>query len=390
MLPRTSVGGALRLAVALLVVGSLVAGTVGSAAALGADAPSAASGSTGIGGTAAATTDSHCSFPVTRTDVTGTEVTIDAEPSAVVTLAPSAAQTVWEIGEEGRVVGVSQYAAYLDNASAKANVSGAGQTTVNVERVIELQPDLVLAPNVIRNDSVRSLRDAGLTVYKFDTATSIPFVVEKTRLTGRLLGACDAADSRADRLEEDVATVERAVEGEDRPRVLYYFFGFTAGEGTFVHELITLAGGENVAAQAGIDGYREISPETVVERDPEWLVLNSDSPQTPRSEAFNETTAVREDNVVVLDANYISQPAPRLVQSLTKLAEAVHPEAYAEANATPTPTQTPPPTTGPTVVSTTASSAEPTDTDTGISAPGFGLLAAAIAVLAAGLLARRD
>ena len=328
-----------------------------------------------------------CEFPVTVTDATGTDVRVDDRPERIVTLSPSAAQTMWEIGARDRVVGVTQYATYLEGADSRTNVSGAGQTLISTEQVVGANPDLVLAPNVVSNETVTALRDAGLTVYKAEFADSLQDVADKTRLYGRLVGNCEAANATADQMESDLATVEEAVDGEDRPRVLYTFFGFTAGEGTFIDEIITTAGGENVAAEANITGFKRISPETVVAEDPEWLVLNSDSPQVPQSDAYNSTTAVQEDNVVVLNSNYISQPAPRVIQSVRTLAQAFHPEAYAQANATATPTATP--TETPTETPGTTTQAVDDTPATTTSTPGFGAVVTLVSMLGVALLARR-
>jgi iron complex transport system substrate-binding protein len=367
---------------------------------LAAVAPAAAAGPAATGATPATTADvphattgqqfsqEQCPFPVTVTDATGTEVTVDAEPERVVTLSPSAAQTMWAVGAREKVVGVTQFAAYLEGADERVNVSGPGQTPVSTEKVVGADPDLVLAPNVVSDETVTKLRESGLTVYKAPFATSLDDVVEKTRTIGRLAGACEGAAERVAAMQSELDRVERAIEGEDRPRVLYTSFGFTAGEGTFIDAVITAAGGTNVAAEANATGYKQISAETVVAEDPEWLLLASSSPQPPRTDAYNSTTAVREGNVVVVDTNYLSQPAPRVIRPVRTLAQALHPEAYAQANetgttATPTATERTEPT--PTPSPTAAVDDTPAET----TSPGFGPVAAVAALLAAALLARR-
>jgi putative ABC transporter PGF-CTERM-modified substrate-binding protein len=304
----------------------------------------------GVGSAAAQT--GGCSFPVSETDATGTTVSLSAAPERIVTLNPSAAQTVYEISASDdpawdRVVGVSQFASYLPGTSSKTTV-GNGFSDATVERTIALRPDLVLVPNTIPDPTVRQLRDAGLTVYKFRSAESIDgdasgsgtTVTEKTRLTGRLVGECDGADNTVDSMERDLELVRDALRDEERPRAVYYFFGFTAGSGTFVDEVITTGGVENMAATGGANatqssGFFLVNAETVVSEDPTWFVLNSDEyseaqvPAGPNG-AFTETTAYEEGNAVVLDANEISQPAPRVVNAVLDVVKAVHPEAYRE------------------------------------------------------------
>lgn len=353
---------------ALIVLAALVPGTV------------AAAGTANAAG--------QCTYPFSATDATGLPVTVSDEPTRVVTLGPSAAQTMWEIGAKDKVVGVSKYASYLEGASAKTNISGSGQTFVVAEKVVALDPDLVLAPNIIPNETVATLRDAGLTVYRFEAAASIEDVIRKTERIGRLTGECEGAAETIAWMESELATVREAVSGQDRPRVIYTFFGYTAGSGTFVHEIITTAGGENLAATAGISGYGQLNQEIVVDQNPEWIVLNSGAPTVPKTAAYNGTDAVRNDQVVVVNENYVSQPAPRIVLSIRKLARTFHPDAYAAANATPTATPTPTATTrAPITDSPTASPAPTTTASDG--QPGFGVLAFLAALTLSALAARR-
>lgn len=346
--------------------------------------PVSAGGSTN----AAAGTTVECGFPFTATDATGTEVTVDSEPQRIVTLSPSAAQTMWEIGGKDKVVGVTKYAAYLEGAETRANISGSGQSFVNVEKVISLEPDLVLAPNVISNDTVAKLREAGLTVYKFPFQTSIDDIKQKTLLMGQLTGECDGAEETVAWMEAELSVVREAVDGQERPPVLYVFFGYTGGEGTFVHRIIETAGGNNIAADANISGYKQISQEIVVKYNPEWIVLNDGATQIPQTEAYNNTYAVQHDQIVVLQEEYISQPAPRIVLSVVTLAKALHPEAYEQAaqeTATETATQ------ASTATDTQTQTAVPESTPTTTSAnnPGFGVGVAVVAIALTIFLFRR-
>lgn len=327
--------------------------------------------------TAGATgTQADCAFPVERTDATGTAVNVSSDPDEIVALQPSAAQTLWEIGARDEVIGmpVNQYTAGLEGSQRPTNVVGGDDYTVSVETVVDLEPDLVLSPNATPTDTVDALRDAGLTVYHFREARSIADVYEKTRLTGRLTGHCDGADETVDSMRERIDRVQRAVAGEPRPTVVYPLGGgFVAGSDTFLHEIVTTAGGRNLAAEAGISGYGQLSQEVIVDGNPDWLILNDGLPRSAiQMDAYNETTAVREGQVVRVDPNEANQPAPRIVRPIETIARALHPGAMAAANET-TETPTPPTTT-----------ARPTTTPTGTAAsgqPGFGIAAVLVAVL---------
>lgn len=294
---------------------------------------------------ATSTTDTQeleCSFPIEKTDASGYDVTVKEEPERIVTLNPSAAQTMWEIGGREKVVGVSQFAGFLDGADSREVVTSGFPSSVNVEKVIKLNPDLVLAPNTIKTETVTQLRDAGVTVYRFSMAASIEDIYQKTDTIGQLTGECSGADSTVTNMRDNVQTVEAAVEGEERPSVFYDMGNrYTAGPNTFIGGIISKAGGHNIVADASTSqAYPQLSAEFIVEQDPDFLVVNAqpealdDDPKShiPEDSVLRETTAFKQGNIVVVDTNHISQPAPRVVEPMVQMTQAFHPEAYAGAN----------------------------------------------------------
>lgn len=321
-------------------------------------------------GAVAAEHDSdECSFPITETDATGTDVTLTEPATEVVVLDASSAQVFWEIGAEDRITGmpVEDFTAYLDGSETRRDVTDGQQVTV--ERVVELDPDLVIAPSYLDEETVEQLRETGLTVYQLGLEDSIQAIYEKTALYGHFVGECEAASETIDTTQAEIEEIEAAVAGLDRPRVLYYFFSFAAGDGTFIHELLETAGGTNVAAEAGVSEYVEISDEVVVEADPEWMVAPSHA-GLPDGEPYASTTALRSEQTLVVDENLVSQAGPRIVVPLRQMAEAFHPEAFDAPGEGSTPTDREP-------------SPEPDEQ------PGFGVSMAVVALLVATILGMR-
>ena len=388
------------LALSLLVL--LAAVPVGVGAVPDRSGPPAPNGS--LDRTAASTdraVQADCSFPASATDATGTEVIVESEPERIVVLQASAAQVMWELGVEDRVVGmpVQPYTAYLDGSGEKTGVLNQ-DGSVNRERVVALSPDLVVAPNVVPNSTVESLRNAGLTVYKSGFPSSLAAITEKVSLYGRLVGECERARSVNTAFNESVENIRENASERYNPRVFYYFFNFTAGQETFTNEIIETAGGRNVAAEAGVSGYRQVNLELVAERDPEVVVVPSDS-AVPSGEPWNSTTAYRNDRVVRVDTNLIQQPAPRAVGPMRNLSAAFAavgtptptvtptPEGRTgEATPEPTPTATPSPTSSP-GATPDATTAPGTSPGSGGNGPGFGLVGALVALVAAALLVSR-
>lgn len=323
-----------------------------------------------------------CTFPVSATDATGTTVTVDEEPERVVVIGPSAAQVMWEIGAQEKVVGmpVGRYTSYLNGSESRTNVVDSRLQPVR-EKVVGLDPDLVLAPNIVQNDTVENLRSAGLTVYRFEAAKSFDDVTAKTELTGRLVGEFESAAEVSAQTQGTVTAVEDAVEGRERPRAYYPLGdGFTAGNNTFINDIIQSAGATNIAADV-IEGYQPpINAETVVDKDPQWLIVQEGFP-VPSNDAVNSTTAVRENQIVRVNGNYINQPGPRTTQVLRTLAETFHPDAYSQIDFDAIETPEP----------TTCGGSDTSDTETaGGSGPGFTAGLALVAVVALGLFARRN
>ncbi|MFP4529777.1 MAG: PGF-CTERM-anchored ABC transporter substrate-binding protein [Halodesulfurarchaeum sp.] len=333
-------------------------------------------GAVGVMGTVTAQEETETDpFPLTVTDATGEEVTIEEPPERVVTLAPSAAQTMYEIGAQEKVVGISDRGTYLDWDEEKAIISN-DDGAVSTEEVVAQEPDIVLAPDIIGDDKVEQLREAGLTVYNFESATSMDDVVEKTRLTGELVGSADDANALADEMEESLEIVRTAVEDEERPTALYLLGGeYTAGDETFINSVIETAGGTNIAANH-FSGYAQISSEIVANESPEYILVSTEAPEViPDEDAYNNTAAVQNDQIIEINANYLNQPAPRTIQVVEDLASTWHPDAYESAVES-------------FAEETTADDANTTAVTTETETPGFGPILALLAIVGAAVRLR--
>lgn len=376
---------------------TLLATVLLATAALGAPGPVAAS----HGGSS----NASCSFPVTATDATGTQVTVSEEPDRVVVVGASGTQTMWEIGAKDKVVGLwkSPYTTYLDGAAEKPNVA-TQYGYADVEKVLKQDPDVVLLANVQKNATAEKLREAGVTVYKFHAATSLQDVYAKTELTGKLVGNCEGASETVSWMTQKVSKVKAAVDSSENASIYYPMGqGYTAGPDSFITDVMSTAGARNVVLDGDFSGpTAQVTEEFVVKQNPQWLLatynpVTSNGTPTGRealqpvmSSAINQTQAYEDGNVVVVNGNYLSQPAPRVVYALENVTKAVHPEAWAEVNATTGDSTTASATTSGSAGTTATNAGESTTTESSGSSPGFGLVTGLAALLAAALLARRQ
>ena len=315
-----------RTLVALVVV--LVAGpalAAGGATAGSVDTESSASVAAGGGPVFAAQQTGGCEYPTEVTDATGETIPVE-EPDEVVVTAQNVAQHIWDLGAEENVVGLPHAnTGYLPNNTEPTDV---GAFELKIETIVGLEPDLVLAPNATFKEDIRSLRDAGLTVYHYRKATDLSSVTQRVERTGQLVGACEAADNLTAEMQSQIATIEQAVSDVDRPK-LYYSLGssFTAAAGTVEHDIITTAGATNIAADVGQRDYPQINAEVVTAEDPEWIVV-----PTGRnlSTAAQGTTAAQEGQIIRVEPHLLSQHGPRNVDALAQIAERLHPDALAD------------------------------------------------------------
>lgn len=286
-------------------------------------------------GPAQTTDEQTCEFPVEVEDATGETVVVEEEPTRVVALQANAAQHMWSIGAKEKVVGmpVQEYTTYLngsENRTGILEVGDSGFLVPDTEQVIDLEPELVLAPD-ISSDTAADLREAGATVYQYPLISNFEQMYGVVEDVGKLVGACEAAPETITSVEETAETIEQAVGDQQAPDVYYEFAQFTVAPGTIEHEVITSAGGNNIVGEDDFDSnYGQLNDELIIERDPEFLILQEGA-EIPDSEAVRQTTAVQEDQIIRIDPNFISQHGPRTVEPLQTIAEGLFPEAVAEA-----------------------------------------------------------
>jgi len=375
----------------LLVMGSLFAGTGVVAAQPAATQPAvthtaAQPAAARIAETAPTHPAEHdsCTFPVSRADATGETVTLETRPTRITTTNPSAAQTLWEIGARDRVVGVTQYASYLNGTETRTNVSAAG-LGVDVERVVGTDPDLVIAPNASA-DQVDALRDAGLTVYHLPEATSVDDIEAKTATIGRLVGACEAAAQTNAEMAAAVEQTRNRTADSDRPTALYPLGGgFVAGGETFITEVMEIGGLENAAADR--PGYPQLSAEVVLTLDPTVLLVTDPDAPLLDSEPYASTAAGQADRVIVVEVQWLNQPAPRsVIEATDSIADGLADSDVAAMGSTTDAESTDAESTD---AESTDADTPPTDGQTGGNAPGFGVALAVAAIVLTLLAATR-
>jgi iron complex transport system substrate-binding protein len=266
-------------------------------------------------------------------DPTGRTLTLPAPPRRIVSLVPSVTETMFAIGAERALVGVTDFCNYPPAATRKPRVGG--MLAPSLETIVTLKPDLVVATTAgNREETFAELARLGIPVY----------VVNPTRLADVVdlitrLGALTAHEPEAARLVASlgarVDAVARRVAGRPRPRVLYVLWPdplIVPARGALVSELLVLAGADSVTA-AGGEGYPRYSLEAAVAGSPEVIILASHSTgQGPialdKWERFTALPAVKAGRVHTASGDLLHRYGPRVVDGLEQLARLIHPEAF--------------------------------------------------------------
>ncbi|HET7677448.1 MAG TPA: helical backbone metal receptor [Candidatus Limnocylindrales bacterium] len=294
----------------------------------------AASGSPPAAGSPSASPSAEAAFPVTLTDDEGTAVTIPAQPQRIVSLSPANTETVFALGGGSRLVGGTD--ADDHPAEAKALPDVATFQGVVMERLLDLDPDLVLAAgnNFTPPADVLRIRDRGIPVVVL-YAETVDEILADIRLIGRAIGAGAEAEAMASDLDRRIAQISALATADGRRPRVFYELGdepdlYGPADGSFVADMISLAGGEPITTGDRVSFTMPL--ERLVAADPEVIVLGdaaygvSRESVLARGAPWTRMTAVRSGAVRPVDDIIVTRPGPRLADGLAALALAIRPD----------------------------------------------------------------
>ncbi|HWQ89356.1 MAG TPA: cobalamin-binding protein [Desulfitobacteriaceae bacterium] len=274
------------------------------------------------------------------TDQMSREVIVKSAPQRIVSLSPSNTEIAFAIGLGDKMVGVTDYCNYPEEALKIAKVGGF--STPNMETVLALKPDLVLAGNK-HEEQVKKLEEMNIPVLVLVPA-SMDDVFEAMTMMGQATGKTKEADDLISDMKNRLTTIESKVDStpeQDRVRVYYEVSSeplMSAGSASIINEVISLAGGKNIFADLA-ERYPKISQEVLIERNPQFILY----PGSHGSEGFdpkeigarpmwNKITAVKENKLFNVNADTISRPGPRLVEAVENLAAIFYPDKFPKDN----------------------------------------------------------
>jgi iron complex transport system substrate-binding protein len=263
-------------------------------------------------------------------------VELDAIPERIVSFGPSITEILFALGLGQKIVGVSNYCDYPEEAKLVPTVGDAFNPSL--EKIVELQPDLVLT--VKQEQLTAHLDDVGINYAVIDPH-NIDDIKKDIKLLGDITGTTKTATELIKNMDNSVARITGLV--KNAPKVSVFFMidatdptlPWTAGTGSFIDSLITMAGGTNVAGGAEGD-WIQLSLEKIVQADPDIIITQTMTGGQPiisieeleHHPIWSQMRAVKAGNVFVINGDIVSRPAPRIVQGLEEMAKLIHPEVF--------------------------------------------------------------
>jgi iron complex transport system substrate-binding protein len=260
-----------------------------------------------------------------------------SRPQRIVSIIPSVTEMLFAMGAGARVVGVGTYDTFPREAMTRTKVGGL--IDPDIERIISLKPDLIAVYGT-QTDLRTQMSRAGIPVFLYQHS-GLADITSTIRELGARVGNTAESRALADRIETDIADVRRRVAGRHRPRTLLVFGrdaetlrGIYASGGVgFLHDMLEAAGGLNVFADVRRQSIQTTS-ELAIARAPEAIVeIGADTASTRGRnlrawDVLSSIPAVRNQRVYQLTGDGMMNPGPRIAESVRRVADALHPEAF--------------------------------------------------------------
>jgi len=270
------------------------------------------------------------------TDQLGRKIIVPETPRRIISLAPNITEIIFALNRESLLKGVTLHCDYPAGAKLLPRVGS--YVGLDLEKIISLKPDLCIA---IKDGNPKHLIDRlesfGIPVYAVDPR-NLDSVMETILSIGSLLGAEERADILVKNLRSRIRHVMVLVAGTPgRPRVFFQIGAapvVSVGTRTYIHELIVVAGGINVAE--GDIPYPRFSREQLVALYPDVVIITSMTRKDTFDQVLSEWNkwpqirAVREKRIYMADSDLFDRPSPRLIDGLEALVRLIHPELFGD------------------------------------------------------------
>jgi len=273
----------------------------------------------------------------TLRDALGYEFILGRAPQRIISLAPNLTEILFALGSGDKIVGLTRFCNYPPQAARIEKVGGI--LDPSLEKITALQPDLILAFRGTPLEVLNKLRSSGLPLFVFDEGEKVTELFSLIKTIGLITRNEDKAKGLLLNLESRLKEVQKRIQTtRSRPRVFITLASpglWTCGRQSFLHDLIELAGGENVAAFESrrwftlkIEDLLLSSPEIIVILAPDSRTYEAKRDYFLKEESLKNVAAIKAGRFAWLNEDEASRFGPRLIKALEELARLLHPEVF--------------------------------------------------------------
>jgi len=260
------------------------------------------------------------------------QITMPDNPQRLISLAPSITEIIYALEQENRLKGVTRYSDFPAAATKLPKIGS--YVRLDLERIVALNPDLCIAiKDGNPRETIDRLDSLKIPVYVVNPR-NLKTVLETIIEIGNILNADEKAENLLTNLRNRIQRAQSLITQDTYRPGVFFQIGISpivsVGSDTFLHELIVLAGGKNLAD--GKTPYPRFSREQVLALAPEIFIVTSMARQAVFEQVKAEwrrwpsMPAVRNERIFLVDSNLFDRPSPRLVDGLELLIKLIHPE----------------------------------------------------------------
>lgn len=267
-------------------------------------------------------------------DDRGKEVAFTSVPETIVSLQPSNTEILFALGMGDRVIGATSYDTYPQEALEIERISDI--ITVDLERVVQMNPDVVIAYDTLDDGQIEQLESLGLHVFLIESATTLADVYSDITQLAQVMQVEEKGEEVVTAIQAQIVDVQEKVAPYKESKAVYYEVSpapdiWTAGNETFQQEILSAAGIQNLFADQA--GWFQVAEEEVITRNPAVIMTTANYLENPIDElktriGWESVTAIQTDALHLVDDDLFSRPATRVGEAVEVAAKMVYPEAF--------------------------------------------------------------
>lgn len=262
------------------------------------------------------------------TDDLGRKVKIPIKVNRAVSLAPNLTENIFAIGAGDKLVGVTTYCDYPVEAK---QIQKIGDTiSPNIESIIALKPQIVFVSTASQIQAfTQTLEKNDIQVFVTDP-NSLEGITRNLRQMGEIFGTSGRAEELVKDMEARLVAIKEKTSATPPVKVFIQISReplFTAGQDSFVTEMLGYAGGESVTRIVPT-AYPRISKESALALEPEAIIVTAGAGNEEPNDVFKDSPAVKNKRILRVKADLLTRPSPRIVEGLEETAKLLHPDLF--------------------------------------------------------------